>query len=164
MNPSLASLLLPPLLLLATMAGRAEPGARRMGSEDEDDVCPERCGCFEEGMGPRAAEERGSYVDCAGRNVTEVPIPIEDLKYSTLLLQENRITQVDLDFLRHFPDLKVRENMVYLTSSKVYNNNSNNSKGRSNYLEILNNLQLIKNIPYFFFSRPCLCPTTGSAP
>ncbi len=134
MNPSLASLLLPPLLLLATMAGRAEPGARRMGSEDEDDVCPERCGCFEEGMGPRAAEGRGSYVDCAGRNVTEVPIPIEDLKYSTLLLQANRITQVDLDFLRHFPDLKVRENSVHHTSIKgrLYNSNSNNSKGGSN--------------------------------
>ncbi len=66
-------------------------------------ACPDGCRCFGERQGER---ESGSYVDCSWRNATDIPLPIEDLRHSSLLLEGNRITQVDLSFLKHFPALR----------------------------------------------------------
>jgi len=59
-------------------------------------ICPKGCRCT-----------ASDVLDCAGRNFTQPPIPIEDSKASDLLLAANRIAQIDLVFLKHYPSLRL---------------------------------------------------------
>lgn len=45
-------------------------------------------------------------VDCSARNLSEIPLPIEDSRADSLDLSSNQIVQVDLTFLHHYPNLK----------------------------------------------------------
>ena len=58
--------------------------------------CPKGCVCT-----------ASDVLDCTGRNLTQPPIPIEDSKASDLLLEANRIAQIDLVFLKHYPSLRL---------------------------------------------------------
>lgn len=58
--------------------------------------CPRGCSCT-----------ASDVLDCVERNFTQPPIPIEDSKASDLLLASNKIAQIDLVFLKHYPSLKL---------------------------------------------------------
>jgi Leucine-rich repeat (LRR) protein len=58
--------------------------------------CPKGCRCT-----------ASDVIDCTGRNFTQPPIPIEDSKASDLLLEANRIAQIDLVFLKHYSSLRL---------------------------------------------------------
>ncbi len=67
------------LLLLLSAARRAAPEASSSSSSAAAAAaCPEQCDCF--------AERGESFIDCSERNVTEIPLPIEDLRYVIVLL------------------------------------------------------------------------------
>ena len=58
--------------------------------------CPRTCLCTS-----------SDVIQCQSQNLTQPPIPIEDSKASDLLLAGNRIAQIDLVFLKHYPSLRV---------------------------------------------------------
>ena len=58
--------------------------------------CPRTCLCTS-----------SDVIQCQSQNLTQPPIPIEDSKASDLLLGGNRIAQIDLVFLKHYPSLRV---------------------------------------------------------
>ena len=58
--------------------------------------CPRTCRCTS-----------SDVIQCQSQNLTQPPIPIEDSKASDLLLGGNRIAQIDLVFLKHYPSLRV---------------------------------------------------------
>lgn len=58
--------------------------------------CPRGCQCL-----------NSDVLTCVGRNLTQPPIPIEDSKASDLLLASNKIAQIDLVFLKHYPSLRL---------------------------------------------------------
>ena len=58
--------------------------------------CPRTCLCTS-----------SDVIQCQSQNLTQPPIPIEDSKASDLLLSGNRIAQIDLVFLKHYPSLRV---------------------------------------------------------
>ena len=58
--------------------------------------CPKGCHC-----------SSSDVLDCVGKNFTQPPIPIEDSKASDLLLADNKIAQIDLVFLKHYPSLRL---------------------------------------------------------
>lgn len=62
----------------------------------QDPTCPSPCSC----------DAAAGVVDCAWRNLTAVPWPIEDSRAHTLVLDGNTIAAVDLAFLKHYPELR----------------------------------------------------------
>ena len=71
-------------------------------------TCPQDCICPEGGSPEDSGNSLGSpLVNCIGLNLTQPPIPIEDSTASDLRLSHNKIAQIDLVFLKHFPNLKV---------------------------------------------------------
>ena len=67
-----------------------------MDSSKMGSTCPKGCLC-----------SASDVLDCSGMNFTQPPIPIEDSKASDLLLGTNRIAQIDLVFLKHYPSLRL---------------------------------------------------------
>ena len=59
-------------------------------------ICPRGCQCT-----------ASDVLDCTSKNFTQPPIPMEDSKASDLLLEGNRIAQIDLVFLKHYPSLRL---------------------------------------------------------
>ena len=76
--------------------------------------CPSECLCFTQDV---------ISINCSGKNLTEVvkpPLGV-DTDTRTLILANNRITHVDLTFLKHYPNLKLlslRSNGVRALSKK----------------------------------------------
>jgi len=75
--------------MTASSAGSSAASATRP-------FCPRTCLCTS-----------SDVIQCQSQNLTQPPIPIEDSKASDLLLAGNRIAQIDLVFLKHYPSLRV---------------------------------------------------------
>ena len=84
------------------VSGHSESTASVVSSASS---CPQDCHCPQDSSSSSGLEE--TLVNCNGLNLTQPPIPIEDSMASNLRLDGNRIAQIDLVFLKHFPNLKV---------------------------------------------------------